>query len=206
MGRRTARGFWLALGLGSACARADIYAFTDAAGVMHLSNVPTDDRYAVVLEAPRERRSDPAMDAARLSSLLRHSARFDVAIDQAAGAATVSPALVRAVITVESGFNPQAVSSRGARGLMQLRPDTARHYGVADAFDPSQNIRGGVSYLRDLLARYDSNLELVLAAYNAGEDAVERYGRRIPPYPETMRYVPKVLTLYRSLLAQAEGS
>jgi soluble lytic murein transglycosylase-like protein len=205
MGRPAAHGFWLAIGLGSACAHADIYAFTDSAGVMHLSNVPTDSRYSVILEAPRERPAGRTIGVSRLRSLLRPSARFDVAIDQAAGAATVSPALVRAVITVESGFNPQAVSSRGARGLMQLRPATARHYGVSDVFDPSQNIRGGVSYLKDLLVRFDSDLELALAAYNAGEDAVERYGRHIPPYPETLQYVPRVMTVYRSLLAQTEG-
>jgi len=87
-------------------------------------------------------------------------------------------------------------------GLMQLRPATARRYGAANAFDPEQNIRAGVHYLRDLLTRYGNNLELTLAAYNAGEDAVERYGHSIPPFAETQHYVPTVLRIYRSLLSQ----
>jgi soluble lytic murein transglycosylase-like protein len=88
---------------------------------------------------------------------------------------------------------------------MQLMPATARRYGVTDAYDPAQNVQGGVRYLRDLLARYDSNLELALAAYNAGEDAVERYGRRIPPFPETLNYVPSVMAIYQKLLSHGEG-
>jgi len=105
-------------------------------------------------------------------------------------------ALVHAVISAESGYNAAAVSRAGARGLMQLMPDTARRFGVQDIMDPAQNIRGGVAYLRELLTMFNGNLELTLAAYNAGENAVIRNGNRIPQYAETVNYVPKVLDFY----------
>jgi soluble lytic murein transglycosylase len=113
----------------------------------------------------------------------------------------VDPALVEAVAHVESGLNPTAVSPRGAQGLMQLMPNTARRFQVADPFDVAQNLSGGARYLAELLARYD-DLSLALAAYNAGEAAVERHGRRIPPYPETQAYVPRVLSRYAELRAR----
>lgn len=109
----------------------------------------------------------------------------------------VDPALIHAVISVESGYNASARSSAGAVGLMQLMPGTAKRYGVKNRLDPEQNIYGGARYLRDLQVLFDDNLQLVLAAYNAGEQAVLKYGRRIPPYRETSAYVPKVLQLYR---------
>jgi soluble lytic murein transglycosylase-like protein len=105
--------------------------------------------------------------------------------------------LVKAVIQVESSFNPRAVSSKGCMGLMQLHPDTAKRFGVRDAFDPAQNIQGGVQYLRFLTDHFNGKLPLVLAAYNAGENAVKRYDG-IPPYRETQQYVRKVTTLYQS--------
>jgi soluble lytic murein transglycosylase-like protein len=101
------------------------------------------------------------------------------------------------VISAESGYNPQAVSRAGARGLMQLMPETARRYGVRNSMDPVDNIYGGVKYLRDLLTMFKGNMELAVAAYNAGENAVIRYGLRVPPYTETLGYVPKVLDFYR---------
>jgi soluble lytic murein transglycosylase-like protein len=113
--------------------------------------------------------------------------------------------LVRAVIVVESGFNPRAVSKKGAVGLMQLQPATARRYGVKDIYDPDQNIRAGAHYLSDLLTRFNSNLELALAAYNAGEEAVERYGRHVPPYAETRSYVPNVMRVYQKLMDQTHA-
>ncbi len=103
--------------------------------------------------------------------------------------------LVRAVISVESNFNVQAISRAGAQGLMQLMPATAAHYGVADPFDPEANIEGGIRFLKDLWHRYQGDVNRVLAAYNAGENAVKRYGG-VPPYPETQRYVVRVLALY----------
>jgi len=111
----------------------------------------------------------------------------------------IDASLLRAVIVVESAFDERAVSSRGARGLMQLTPATAVRFGVHDAFNPRQNVRAGAHYLRFLLDRYDNDLELVLAAYNAGEDAVDRYGRAVPPYKETRAYVPRVMRVYSAL-------
>jgi soluble lytic murein transglycosylase-like protein len=178
-------------------AKADIYSFVDSAGVTHFTNVPVDGRYRLLLATPPEEQG-----AAQPGKSLAKSAQFDSFIDQAARSHAVRPELVRAVIVVESAFNPNAVSNRGAVGLMQLRPATARRYGVANAFDPEQNIRAGVHYLRDLMTRYGNNLELTLAAYNAGEDAVDRYGHSIPPFAETQHYVPTVLRIYRSLLSQ----
>lgn len=195
-------------------ARADIYSFVDQAGVTHFSNVPTDTRYRLVLASPpdpapapaeegsSDHRGDPKADR----SWLGRSHAFDSLIDRAASESTVHPQLVRAIIVVESAFNPKAVSRRGAAGLMQLLPKTARHYGASNVFDPAQNITAGTRYLRDLMARYGNNLELVLAAYNAGEDAVERYGKRVPPYAETRQYVPAVLRIYKALLASHVSS
>lgn len=177
--------------------RADIYAFTDASGVTHYSNVPADPRYAVVISEPVL----PAVAAATTSEWRVRAAAYSDLIDEAASHAQVSPALLRAVVAVESAFDPQAVSPKGAQGLMQLRPDTARRYGVRKPFDPRDNLRGGASYIRDLLKRYGNDLELALAAYNAGEDAVDRHGRTVPPFPETRAYVPAVLKFYRRFLA-----
>jgi soluble lytic murein transglycosylase-like protein len=178
-------------------AQADIYSFVDATGVTHFSNVPVDKRYRLLLATPVAERAEP-----RAGKWLAKSALYDPMIDRAARSAAVRPELVRAVIVVESAFNPRALSKRGAQGLMQLRPATARRYGVSDAFDPEQNITAGAHYLRDLMARFGNNLELTLAAYNAGEDAVERYGRSIPPFSETRHYVPAVMRVYHKLLTQ----
>jgi soluble lytic murein transglycosylase-like protein len=111
----------------------------------------------------------------------------------------LDPALLHAVITVESGYNPRARSPKGAIGLMQLMPDTARRYDVADIWDPRDNLRGGARYLRDLLALFNNNLSLALAAYNAGEGAVAQHGNKIPPFAETLSYVPRVLQQYHLL-------
>jgi len=185
----------LAAGSGE-LAHADIYSFVDDSGVTHFTNVPVDARYRLLLATPPEEHAD------RPGNWLAKSAEFEPYIERAARSQAVHPELVRAVIVVESAFNPRAVSKRGAMGLMQLRPATARRYGVHDAFDPEQNIMAGAHYLRDLMTRYGNNLELTLAAYNAGEDAVERYGHSIPPFEETRHYVPTVLRIYRSLLSQ----
>ena len=193
---------WAAAGV----CRADIYAYTDSIGTTHFTNIPDDPRYRLIVHAPPESPAGIPADARRAASWLARSNDYDAAITRAAGAANVRPELVRAVIVVESGFNPRAISRRGAVGLMQLLPTTARRYGAFNAFDPEQNIRAGARYLADLIARFGSeNLELVLAAYNAGEEAVERYGRHVPPYKETRAYVPNVLKMYRALRAQSIG-
>jgi soluble lytic murein transglycosylase-like protein len=129
------------------------------------------------------------MGRAELQSRLR------AVIETCAAEQSLSPDLVRAVIRVESGWNPRARSNKGAQGLMQLMPGTAAQYGVTNAFDPEQNIRGGVAYLKTLMDRFDGNTELALAAYNAGPGAVEKYGRRIPPYRETQAYVRKIVSV-----------
>jgi soluble lytic murein transglycosylase-like protein len=117
---------------------------------------------------------------------------------------SVDPRLVQAIITVESNFDPHAVSRAGAQGLMQLMPDTAARYRVEDPFDPHANIEGGIRYLRDLLRLFPSDLRHVLAAYNAGEGTVQQYGG-IPPYPETQRYIERVLTLYSVAAPSSQG-
>ena len=116
-------------------------------------------------------------------------------VQEAALAHGLDPALVDLVIRMESGYNPRAVSPKGARGVMQLLPSTATAYGVADIFNPKENIRGGIRYLRDLLGRFHSDVRLALAAYNAGPDAVERH-RGVPPYAETRNYVNAILAAY----------
>jgi soluble lytic murein transglycosylase-like protein len=123
--------------------------------------------------------------------------RFAPLIESASRTHNVDVALVHAVISAESGYNPLAISKAGARGIMQLMPDTARRFGVQDIMDPTENILGGVKYLRELLTLFNGNMELAVAAYNAGENAVIRHGHRIPPYAETIHYVPKVLGFYR---------
>jgi soluble lytic murein transglycosylase-like protein len=135
---------------------------------------------------------DPAPPAGTDSPTLRVDPTFDPIIRRVAEEKGVDAALVRAVIQVESGYQPRARSSRGAVGLMQLMPATARQYGVRNLYDPSANIRAGVSHLKSLLDRFP--LVLALAAYNAGEAAVERFAG-IPPYPETMNYVTRIRAL-----------
>jgi len=183
-----------------AASHADIFAYVDAAGVTHFSNVPIDDRFEVVLNAESDEEL-PAIHPAILSL----SIRYDSMIREEAMGANIDPDLVRAVIVVESGFDANAVSSAGAQGLMQLMPATARSYGVNNVFDPQENIRGGALYLRDLIDLYNKDYELVLAAYNAGENAVAKYGGRIPPYVETRNYVPKVLGVYNRLLQMTDA-
>jgi soluble lytic murein transglycosylase-like protein len=204
MAARLSTLFVLAAMLLPGFSHADIFAFTDPAGITHFSNVPTDGRFKLLIAAPPE----PAGGALPSQSVdwLARSAKYDQAITGAAQANTIQAALVRAVIVVESGFNPRAVSKKGAIGLMQLQPATARRYGVKNIYDPEQNIRAGAHYLSDLLIRFDSNLELALAAYNAGEEAVERYGRHVPPFRETMSYVPSVMRVYQRLLELAHPS
>lgn len=183
-------------------ARADIYTYTDASGIVHFSNVPDDKNAKLVVAMQRnESRSESPRSQPQVSQAGKN--RYAPLVEEAARTYQVDAALVHAVISAESGYNPAAVSNKGAVGLMQLMPDTARRYGVANSLDPEQNIRGGTKYLSYLLQMFNNNLELAVAAYNAGENAVIRNGYSIPPYRETLAYVPKVLKLqkkYRSLL------
>jgi soluble lytic murein transglycosylase-like protein len=164
----------------------NIYSFVDARGLSHFSNAPTDPRYKKLAVAGR-----PVAPRIFLSStgvhkaITRHSEQYGV-----------DPALVRAVIKAESSFNAGAVSRKGAIGLMQLMPRTARSFNLSDPYDPQQNISGGVRHLRYLLDRFRGNIPLALAAYNAGETRVSR-GGRIPQIVETREYVRRVLRYYK---------
>jgi soluble lytic murein transglycosylase-like protein len=189
----------LVSGAGTAAAYADIYSYFDTDGGAHYSNVPVDPRYRPLLVEPRDPALRPPMFGLARSEIKRRAALYSALIDDVAGRAQLQPALLCAVIAIESAFDPRAVSPKGAQGLMQLRPATAKRYGVRRPFDPAENIRGGAGYLKYLLKRYGNDLELALAAYNAGEDAVDRHGGTIPPFAETQAYVPAVLTLYREL-------
>jgi soluble lytic murein transglycosylase-like protein len=126
-------------------------------------------------------------------------------VEQAARKHDVDPKLVHAVIRQESGYDPYAVSSKGAMGLMQLMPDTADRFGVRNIFDPAENVRGGVRYLRHLLDRYNGDAALTLAAYNAGEGAVDRYGE-VPPYRETVDYVSRIRRMYGSAMGSESSA
>jgi soluble lytic murein transglycosylase-like protein len=188
---------WMAT---ASLARADIYTFVDAVGIAHYSNVPTDPRFQFLLATPADKtQSGEAYNPV----LLARSVDFDPIIEKAALAASVEADLLRAVIAVESGFNARAVSKAGAVGLMQLMPATAKRFGATDRYDPRQNVHAGARYLRSLIDRYGKDIQLALAAYNAGETAVDRCGRCIPAYKETQAYVPKVLRVYETLVAQA---
>lgn len=185
--------------LAAAPARADIFKFTDERGVVHFTNIPQlDRRYKLYM---REGKPAPHLARAYMPSEAEIR-RYQDIVDAAAKSHGVDQALVHAVISAESGYNPRAVSRSGARGLMQLMPDTARRYGVTDVFDPADNVRGGVKYLKDLLALFGGDMRLALAGYNAGENAVIRAGNRIPNYPETQSYVPKVIDFYHRFLAR----
>jgi len=192
----------LLLGCGlSRPAWADIYAYTTDDGSVSLSNVPTDERYSVLIAAPQPTvaavATVPAAAMPKARSGLGRKAGYDQVVDEVSRTYGLESALLHAVISVESRYNPKAVSKKGAAGLMQLMPQTAKRYGVADAFDPVQNLNGGARYLRDLLRLFNNNTSLALAAYNAGEQAVKKHGNRIPPYRETLNYVPKVLDFYQ---------
>jgi soluble lytic murein transglycosylase-like protein len=168
-------------------ADAQIYAWRDSAGNLVLSDRRGDER-AVSYDVP----NTPQVRTTRPTPEPVVHERFEPLVQEHSARQSLRPDLVRAVIQVESGFNPRARSPKGAMGLMQLMPGTARDLGVQNAYDPGENIRGGTMYLRRLLDRFDGNEELALAAYNAGPEAVDRYGRRIPPYRETRDYVRKI--------------
>jgi len=174
----------------AAPAAAETYKFVAPDGTVHFTNAPSDPQYRRMpgftgsgtaegwLRVPKSHLTPSLAEVIR-GAALRHG---------------VSEQLISAVIRVESGYNVRAVSRKGARGLMQLMPETAAILGVRDSFDPAENIDGGVRHLRGLLERYGNDLPRVLAAYNAGEGAVNAY-RGIPPYPETQSYVDRILTM-----------
>jgi hypothetical protein len=179
--------------LWASTADAQIYALRQPDGTLVLSDKPLGPgAQTYTVRGSNDLRTTATANAVPVGSGLGRSSSWDDVIEEHASANRVRPELVRAVIQVESGFNPRARSNKGAMGLMQLMPDTASDLGVRNAFDPVQNIRGGVAYLRQLLDKFGGSEELALAAYNAGPGAVSRYGDAIPPYRETRQYVEKV--------------
>ena len=170
-------------------AHAQIYAWRDASGNFVLSDKPKDPSAKTYSVKAAE--SAQPLEFRTTKPISRRSMPYDMMIEENAAVHGVSPHLVRAVIQQESGFNPRAVSHKGAMGLMQLMPATATELGVANPFDPSENIKAGVTYLKGLLTKFEDNVELALAAYNAGPTAVTKYGA-IPPYRETRDYVSRI--------------
>jgi soluble lytic murein transglycosylase-like protein len=184
------------LAASSVAANARIYTYMDAQGQRHYTDVPDNNRYRLLVLSPQDRTaSGDRYDM----QLLAKASQYDSIIEHAAVSAAVEPNLLRAVIVVESGFNCRAVSKRGAVGLMQLMPATASRFGVSNPYDARQNVHAGARYLKFLIDRFGHDIRLALAAYNAGEDAVARNGGQIPPFSETMAYVPRVLKIYRLL-------
>jgi soluble lytic murein transglycosylase-like protein len=170
---------------------ADIFKYVDPNGhVYYTDNAAAGSEYRLII------RTRPKTYAKDLKSMSGNKLKYGELIAKAAERHQVDPKLLHAVIQAESAYNANAVSSAGAVGLMQLMPDTARRYGVSDRRDAEQNIDAGTRYLKDLLAMFNADLKLAVAGYNAGEGAVIKYNRTVPPYPETQNYVQQVLSLY----------
>jgi soluble lytic murein transglycosylase-like protein len=165
-------------------AMADIYLYIDSEGVLHFTNTPTSGKYKVYMQEPIRR-----------PQVLYTVGSYDDVISEAARRNGLSSSLLKALIHVESYFNPRAVSKKGAMGLMQIMPENLPLLNIDDPFDPWENVMGGAAYLKAMLKRFRGQLPLALAAYNAGPTAVEKYND-IPPYPETRNYVQKVMRYF----------
>lgn len=209
---RTAGRHWIALtpwlmtcAMQATLARADVFQFVAEDGVVHFSDRPTDPHFRLVLRTNTPVVA-PAGDVTLRAAAQPGGPQLAAAIAAAALENGIDKSLLHAVIQTESGFNAKAVSPKGALGLMQLMPETARRYGVTDPLDAVQNLRGGARHLSDLLKMFSNNVELALAAYNAGAGAVVAHGRRVPPYAETLRYVPTVLRNYAQLRRNAPNA
>ena len=173
---------------------AGIYRYEDENGVIHFSNCPRDPKFKLYIRESK----DDVENGNRFFSA-KDSNQYDSLIAEFSKKYQVDFALIKAIIRAESGFNPGAVSRKGARGLMQLMPETASRLNVSNSFNPRENIEGGVRYFKYLLSLFNDDLRLSLAAYNAGENVVAEV-RSIPPYRETVDYVKKVLSYYQSYL------
>jgi soluble lytic murein transglycosylase-like protein len=183
------------------CTSAKIYKFVDSKGVIHITDKPKNSHYKPIYQGGL---CVPSLLSSVDSSVTMHKKhkKYQTLIQEVASNTGLEPALLHAIIQVESAYNPKAVSPKGAVGLMQLMPATAKRLGVKDRTDAASNVDGGARYLRYLLELFNNNMELALAAYNAGENAVIRYGNKIPPYRETRNYVSKVMKLYRAYQAR----
>ncbi|MFP3549653.1 lytic transglycosylase domain-containing protein [Paraburkholderia sp. SIMBA_049] len=177
-------------------AHADIFGKVDSTGVIVLTDMPGKTGMSLIVASP----PSPGRAKQTVQSTHADASQFEPVIVEASETFHLQPELLRAVIDVESRYNPNAVSEKGALGLMQLMPDTARRFSDGDMFNPRDNVLAGARYLRFLLDLFKDDMELALAAYNAGENAVIRAGYRIPSFPETRSYVPRVLDKYRRLL------
>ena len=174
---------------------ADIYKYVDKHGRVILTDNPKNSNYKRLVKTWKgwvEQKSN----SSNYKNFSKNRKKYSPAIKHVANRYQVPYTLLHAVITAESSYNADAVSRAGAVGLMQLMPETAKRYGVKDRRNPVDNINGGTRYLRDLLRMFDNKLTLALAAYNAGENAVKKYGNKIPPYKETRSYVNKVIKYY----------
>jgi hypothetical protein len=192
---RAALVLTLLLALYPCAAPADLYVYVGPDGTRWITDHhPGDPGYKMIKRYGRKPAAVRCLKPAS-RGLRRRLQKYASTIDSFAARHGIDEALVKAVIYVESCYEPRAHSRAGAVGLMQLMPETARHYGVTDRYDPVQNIKGGVRFLKYLMRRFGNDLRLVLAAYNAGETAVRKYGG-VPPYHETRRYVPRVLRYY----------
>ena len=195
----------IALALGAGPCAADVFGYVDDQGVAHLSSTPLDERYILFKKEPQRdvppqaqppAEQPPQVTAAEHGTIAALRGHYAHLIARVAEEQRLDAFLLHAVITVESGYNARAKSPKGASGLMQLMPGTAERYGVTDVWNPLENLRAGARYLRDLLSLFNDDINLALAAYNAGEGAVMRYSNTIPPYAETRTYVPRVLRHY----------
>lgn len=180
-----------------AISQGDIYRYEDEEGIVHFTDAPTDKRFKVFM---RDIRKDKQLRTLLRMSRSVNPAEYDHIIKSCSDKYGVSASLIKAVIHAESGYNPNAVSHKGASGLMQLMPGTAKSLKVNNSFDPKDNVEGGVKYLRFLLDTFKGDVSLALAAYNAGLSRVAKYGG-IPPYAETRNYVNKVLSYMNSYQA-----
>jgi soluble lytic murein transglycosylase-like protein len=173
-------------------AAAEIYKYRGSDGDIHFTDKPMKGNYRLLWRSGKKKNKSNF----NLARFRKNKAELTPLIDAVAKQLHLHPGLLHAVVMVESAYDPKALSKKGARGLMQLMPATADRYGVTDSYNPRQNLRGGAEYLRDLLKLFEFDIKLALAAYNAGENAVFKYGKTIPPYPETQNYVKKVLNKF----------
>ena len=181
---------------------ADIYKFVDTDGRVYYTDEPRHSLYKRIIRSNPKRLHYSNFNASKFRVFTgARKKQYMALINRAATRHQVDAKLVHAVIQTESAYNQDAISSKGAVGLMQLMPDTARRFGVTDINDPEQNVYGGTRYLRHLIDMFP-NLDLAVAAYNAGENAVIKYNNSIPPYPETQNYVRQVLALYNGQNSQ----
>jgi hypothetical protein len=197
--------------LATGSAEADVYKYVDSRGQVYYTDKPQHAGFRMILRTPPPfslsagyaggdgvirlggRRSGARPMSA---STQRNRRQYEPLIEAAASRYSLDPALLHAVIRAESGYNPEAVSNKGAAGLMQLMPATASRFGVRDRFDPVENIDGGARYLSELIGMFASDVRLAVAAYNSGENTVKKYGNQVPPIAETRTYVERVLNYY----------